>query len=206
MNGLKDLKLLNKLTCLTLLLYLIGLIAPSSATAQSNPAPADSKQMAVIDAYIATQMQELRIPGLALGIVQGDQIVHLKGFGIADPSGRAVTAQTPFNIGSTTKSFTALAIIQLAEAGRIELNAPVQRYLPWFQVADATASAQITVRHLLHQTSGFSTRTGRRAPDANVDMREDGLEQLVRGLSNVHLSQPVGQGFNTATPTTGHWA
>lgn len=195
MNGLKHLKLLNGLTCLTLLIYLVALIAPITATAQSNPAPADGEQMSAIDAYIETQMQELRIPGLALGIVQGDQIVHLQGFGIADPSGRTVTAQTPFNIGSTTKSFTALAIMQLVEAGQIDLDAPVQRYLPWFRVTDTTASTQITVRHLLNQTSGFSTRIGRRVPDANLDLREDGLEQLVRDLSNTTLSQPVGQGF-----------
>jgi CubicO group peptidase (beta-lactamase class C family) len=150
------------------------------AWATLAPQKATEADFAVIDTYIETKMQELRIPGLALGIVQGDQIVHLQGFGIADPSGRAVTAQMPFNIGSTTKSFTALAIMQLVEVGKIELDAPVQRYLPWFRVADTDGglpdAAQITVRHLLNQTSGFSTRTGRRTSDANLDMREDGLE------------------------------
>ncbi len=52
-------------------------------------------------------------------------------------------------IGSLTKSFTALAVMQLVEQGKVELDAPVQRYLPWFRVADEAASAQITVRHLL---------------------------------------------------------
>ena len=136
-------------------------------------------------------MQAQRIPGLALGIVQGDQIVHLKGFGIADPSGRAVTVQTPFIIGSLSKSFTALAIMQLVEAGKVELDAPVQRYLPWFRVADETASAQITVRHLLYQTSGLSTKTGR-SFQGSGDISDSALEQTVRKLSDVELAGAVG--------------
>ena len=56
-----------------------------------------------------------RIPGLALGIIHGDQVAHLHGFGEADSTGRAVTLHTPFLIGSLTKSFTALAIMQLVE-------------------------------------------------------------------------------------------
>ena len=80
----------------------------------------------------------------------------MQGFGQADKSGPEVTPQTPFLIGSVTKSFTALAIMQLSEAGRVQLDAPVQRYLPWWRVADPDASAQVTVRHLLYQVSGLS--------------------------------------------------
>src|SRR5215217_4123855 len=64
-------------------------------------------------------MDETRMPGVALGIVKGDTILHLKGFGEADDSGRAVTAQTPFIIGSMSKSFTALAIMQLVEYAKL---------------------------------------------------------------------------------------
>jgi len=143
-------------------------------------------------------MQAQRLPGLALGIVQGDQIVHLKGFGIADPSGRAVTPQTPFIIGSLSKSFTALAVMQLVEAGKVELDAPVQRYLPWFRVADEAASAQITVRHLLYQTSGLSTKTGR-SFQGSGDTSDDALEQAVRKLSDVELTGPVGAAHQYST-------
>jgi CubicO group peptidase (beta-lactamase class C family) len=72
-------------------------------------------------------MEAQRIPGLALGIVYGDRIVHVQGFGQAEESGLDVTPQTPFLMGSVTKSFTALAIMQLSEAGRVQLDAPVQR-------------------------------------------------------------------------------
>jgi CubicO group peptidase (beta-lactamase class C family) len=143
-------------------------------------------------------MQAQRLPGLALGIVKGDQIVHLKGFGIADPSRRAVTPQTPFIIGSLSKSFTALAVMQLVEQGKIELDAPVQHYIPWFRVADEAASAQITVRHLLYQTSGLSTKTGR-SFQGSGDVSDGALEQAVRKLSNVELTGPVGAAHQYST-------
>jgi CubicO group peptidase (beta-lactamase class C family) len=136
-------------------------------------------------------MQTMRLPGLALGIVHGDQIVHLHGFGEADQSGRAVTAQTPFVIGSMTKSFTALAIMQLVEAGKVQLDVPVQRYLPWFRVADPTASSRITVRNLLNQTSGIPTSAG----VAFLTEPPGTLERQVRDLSKVALTQPVGKTF-----------
>ncbi len=104
---------------------------PDSAKPVSNSVSYDA-----IDAYIQEKMHRLNIPGVSLAIVEGDQIVHVRGFGQARPGGETPTPQTPFFIGSLTKSFTALAIMQLVEAGKIELDAPVQRYLPWFRVAD----------------------------------------------------------------------
>jgi CubicO group peptidase (beta-lactamase class C family) len=137
-------------------------------------------------------MRASRIPGLALGIVKGDQIVYLKGYGQADSSGRPVTPQTSFLIGSVTKSFTALAVMQLVEAGKVELDGPVQRYIPWFRVADPKGSAQITVRQLLNQTSGI--------PQTQVTqtMTEDddkALERSVRSLANLELRGPPGQSY-----------
>jgi len=167
-----------------------------SATAGAARAAPAGPDFAAIDRYIEQEMRDQRIPGLALGIVQGDQIVHLQGFGIADPSGRAVTPQTPFLIFSTTKSFTALAIMQLVEAGKIELDAPVQRYLPWFRVADEAASAQITVRHLLNQSSGLpETADVDVGLMTSTDTSESALEQTVRGLRAVSLDRPVGAAF-----------
>jgi CubicO group peptidase (beta-lactamase class C family) len=140
------------------LLALALLLAAAPVVAQ--PAPTAAPDVAAIDSYIADEMRAQPIPGMALGIVQGDQIVYLKGFGVADPSGRAITPQTPFPIGKLSKAFTALAVMLLVEAGKIELDTPVQRYIPWFHVADAAASAQITVRHLLNQIRGLSHAAG----------------------------------------------
>jgi CubicO group peptidase (beta-lactamase class C family) len=139
-------------------------------------------------------MEKMRMPGLALGIVKGDEVAHLEGFGNADSSGRAVTPQTPFIIGSTSKSFTALAIMQLVEDGKVELDAPVQRYLPWFRVADPQASARITVRHLLNQTSGLPQLSGAR-PLADFDQSPGASEWQARALATLELTRPVGSEF-----------
>ena len=160
-------------------------LGPVSATADDGP------DLAAIDRYVRSEMDAQRIPGLALGIVQGDRIVHVQGFGEADRSGRQVTPETPFLIGSVTKSFTALAIMQLSEAGRIQLDAPVQRYLPWWRVADPDASTQITVRHLLYQVSGLSKATGN-AYATSGDTHDSALEDRVRALRDAELTEPVG--------------
>jgi CubicO group peptidase (beta-lactamase class C family) len=135
-------------------------------------------------------MNGLGIPGMALGIVQDGQIVHLQGFGVADSSGLTVTPQTPFYIGSVTKSFTALAVMQLVEAGKIDLDAPVQTYLPWFELADKEASAKITVRNLLNHTTGISEKDG----NCFWNSRQ-GLEETVRRFNTIQLTQPVGSAF-----------
>jgi len=144
-----------------------------------------------VDAYIEKEMRRLRIPGLALAVVEGDRIVHQRGFGRARPGGDPPTPQTPFVLGSTTKSITALAAMQLVEAGKIELDAPVQRYLPWFRVADPEASAQMTVRHLLNQTSGLSMLAGM-AVLGDLDDSRDAAERQARALSTLKPNRPVG--------------
>jgi CubicO group peptidase (beta-lactamase class C family) len=104
-----------------------------------------------------------------------------------------MTAQTPMILGSTSKSFTALAIMQLVERGKISLDAPVQRYLPWFQVGmplDPTAASTITVRHLLNQVSGIPTRAIAGANLAGTG--DETIEQAVRALKGVALTAPVG--------------
>jgi len=136
-------------------------------------------------------MHRARIPGLALAIVKDDKVVYLKGYGQADSSGRPVTPQTSFILGSITKSFTALAVMQLVEAGKVELDAPVQKYIPWFR-ADANASAQITIRELLYQTSGLPML---REPLFWTDQDARALERTVRFLSSAQMSFPPGQGF-----------
>jgi CubicO group peptidase (beta-lactamase class C family) len=164
---------------------------PGSADVRAGGRTTADSRYAAIDAFVQKELSAQRIPGLALGIVQGERIVHVRGFGDADSSGRAVTPQTPFVIGSVAKSFTALAIMQLVEAGKIDLDAPVRRYVPWFRVADEDASAEITVRHLLNQTSGLSTKTGR-SFQGSGDTSDEALEKAVRKLSSAELTAPVG--------------
>jgi CubicO group peptidase (beta-lactamase class C family) len=165
------------------------------ASAQSFPLQQVDQDR--IDAYIHSRMRIANIPGLALGVVYGDEVVYLQGYGIAAPDGRAVTPQTPFILGSTSKSLTALAVMQLVEAGKIDLDAPVTEYLPWFRTSNAAASAQITVRNLLDQNSGLPAYEGRRGI-ADNDQSSMALENGIRDLSGVQLSQPAGQSYEYA--------
>lgn len=163
-----------------------GLVRHASASEAPGPG------FTAIDAYLRRQMKDARVPGLAVGIVRDGRPVHLRGFGRADDSGRAFTPQTPFFIGSNSKSFTALAIMQLVEAGKVDLDAPVRRYVPWFRVADPEASARMTIRHLLNQTSGLSEGAGR---GATLAAGMQPLEPAVRALATTRLARSPGTTF-----------
>jgi len=141
---------------------------------------------AQIDAFVRAQMQRHGLPGLALALVEGDQIVYMQGYGRADATGRPVTPQTPFLLASVSKPLTAAAVMQLVESGQVDLDAPVQRYVPDFRVAEADAASQITVRHLLLHTSGL--------PSTACDTRADAqtLAAYVAELQSVSLDTPPG--------------
>lgn len=160
---------------------------------QNKPAHAETSQ-SELDAYVEAQMRDLHIPGLAIAIVRGDQIAYLRGYGTAGAGNRPVTPQTPFLIASMSKSFTALGIMQLVEEGMLRLDAPVQEYLPWFQVADGRASSQITIRQLLYQTSGFSKLEGYKR-NLERDGADRALEESVRRLKNSSLNAAPGERF-----------
>jgi CubicO group peptidase (beta-lactamase class C family) len=154
------------------------------APAASAAAPTDP-DYAAIDSYVGAQMPGL--PGLALGIVHEDRAVHVQGFGAATLKGAAVTPDTPFVLGSLSKSFTALAISQLVDAGKLDLDSPVTKYLPWFRVNPPESSGKITIRNLLNQTSGL--------PVANPQPPVPSIEKRVRELSSTTLKTVPGTGF-----------
>ncbi|MDP9219915.1 MAG: beta-lactamase family protein [Actinomycetota bacterium] len=167
-------------------------LSAAGAVAAVGPAGAAPRQAQAIDvdridAFVAEQLDRHHIPGLALGIVEGQRVVHLRGFGEADSSGRAVTAQTPFVLASVSKPLTALAVMQLVEAGQVALDSPVQRYLPSFRVADREASARITVRELLNQTSGL--------PVTECETEVSTIADYVAGLRSVQLDREVGSSY-----------
>jgi CubicO group peptidase (beta-lactamase class C family) len=175
-------------TALALAVVSTGTLYVHSASAAPAAGSASAVDFAAVDNYVRGQLADAHIPGAALAVVHGDQVVHLQGFGAADRTGRPVTPQTPFVLGSVSKSATALAVMQLVEAGQVDLDAPVQRYLPWFRVADPAASAQLTARHFLTQTSGLPTRAGTDPLRGPVTS----LEAQVRALARVSLDSPPG--------------
>jgi CubicO group peptidase (beta-lactamase class C family) len=186
-----------RITRLILTALIISLAAILTALAPGNAEaapPQAGTEFKVIDDYVGDQLDDLRMPGAALGIVKDGEIVHIQAFGDADEDGNAVTAKTPFKIGSMSKSFTALAIMQLVEAGKIQLDAPVEQYLPYFRVADPEASKRITVRHLLNQVSGIPTSAGM-SYMSRTDMGDDALEREVAKSKDVELTHDPGTTF-----------
>jgi CubicO group peptidase (beta-lactamase class C family) len=113
-------------------------------------------------------MDEDRIPGVALVVVEDGTVVHRKGYGLADKDrGLPIdVVRTLFRIGSVTKALTALALVGLAEREGIDLRAPVERFLEPGLVPATPIAAPIQLRHLLTHTAGFDqTGLGRRVED-----------------------------------------
>lgn len=183
--------------CSVLSLWLIALwisaVLPASDSDTSAPAAARASKTEKLDTFLRDSAAQLRIPGMAVAIVDHDRIAHLAGFGVADPSGRPITPQTPFILGSLSKSFTALAVMQLVEKGQIELDAKICRYIPWFTLAD-DSSRNITVRQLLNQSSGIPVGVSEKYA-ASADVSEGALEHRVRDLRTARLERPVGGEF-----------
>lgn len=139
-----------------------------------------------IDGYVRDYLARTGLPGAVVAVTEGDRAVHVAGYGhTAD--GEPVTAATPVPLASLSKSFTALAVLRLADRGAIDLDAPVQTYLPEFVMADPRA-ARITVRHLLQQTSGMSDRA---FPELTLPA-PDTLRQAVAMLRTAPLSAEPG--------------
>ena len=109
-----------------------------------------------IDAEAETMVARSGQPGLALALTDRDGVLLARTYGAADvASGAPLSPETLFEIGSIGKSFTAVLVLQLLEAGRIDLAAPVDRYLPWFDVPQPPGAPPIAIEHLLTHTAGI---------------------------------------------------
>lgn len=130
----------------------------SGSRLRHHPDPLDDATVAKIEAIIQQAMTVYPIPGFAMCIVKDGQVVYSKGFGFADlASKRPVTPQSLLLQASVTKSLVAMAILRLAEQGKIDLDEPVTTYLPYFTMADERYKA-ITVRMLLSHHTACRTR------------------------------------------------
>jgi CubicO group peptidase (beta-lactamase class C family) len=172
-----------------LLLLVMARAAPATAVIPGQQVAHDFVDGDGIDAFVRSEMARAGIPGLSLAVVLGGDVVHLEGYGVADAHGRLVTPQTPFIIGSIGKTFTALAVQQLSRDGRLDLTAPVQRYLPAFTLADPDDAARITVQQLLDHTSGLPKWAGEQAHQLDPRYTTADLVQRARGVA---LDRPVG--------------
>jgi len=130
-----------------------AVVAPTGAAR----AEATSLDTTNIEEYVTDYMGKAGYPGVSIAITKGDEVLLTSGYG-HDSTGAAMTARTAMPVASVSKSFTALAVMQLVEAGRVALDEPVQKYLPTFEIADSRGS-EITVSELLNQTSGITDGT-----------------------------------------------
>ncbi len=143
----------------------------ASASTQRAPAPPPGD----LDAFVARTLRTFQVPGVAVTIVKDGQVVLARGYGVRRVGDTTrVDAQTRFGIASNTKAFTATALALLVEAGTLEWDAPVVRYLPWFALADPYVTAQLTVRDLLVHRSGLGLGAGDLLwwPASTYDRRE----------------------------------
>jgi CubicO group peptidase (beta-lactamase class C family) len=142
------------------LVVLSLLLACSPATYSSSSTSSlasSSSTAAVLDSTLAQLFALDLAPGMAVAVVRDTQVIYARGFGWADVEARRpVTPETIFYIASTTKSFTGLAAALLDDAGRIDLDAPLSRYLPTAKLHEPLSADSITLRSLLSHTHGIS--------------------------------------------------
>ncbi len=114
-----------------------------------------------LDVYVKRVQKEFEVPGLALAIVKDGKVFVAKGYGVRKMGETAnVDEQTLFGIASNTKAFTATALGLLVEEGKLEWDAPVVKFLPWFQLSDPYVTREITIRDLLVHRSGLGLGAG----------------------------------------------
>jgi CubicO group peptidase (beta-lactamase class C family) len=154
--------------------------------------PADEpERAALIDAYLAKAMEVNAAPGMAVALVKDGRIVYAKAFGVRrSGDDEPVTTRSSFHTASVSKTFVAVAVMQLVEAGKVALDAPATAYLPYFRMKDAR-HREITVRQLLSHTSGLPD-----VEDYGWDRPETdaaALERYVRSLADRELLHAPGE-------------
>ncbi|HEX4072296.1 MAG TPA: serine hydrolase domain-containing protein [Planctomycetaceae bacterium] len=181
-----------------LLAFFVRALAASTLVAVPAGAGQQSAALDAVDKYLAEchERSENATPGFAVVLVDHDRVAYLKAFGVDSIFGRrpfSVDSVCP--VGSLAQSFTALAVMQLAQRGALDLDAPAVKYLPWFRTGDRERSDRITVRMLLNQTSGLPSRDEWSFDEGS---EEDAMEQALRMLRARKMSREPGQAYESS--------
>jgi D-alanyl-D-alanine carboxypeptidase len=141
---------------LPIVLGLLALLSP--ATARPARAAADPQALAAafkrLDEFVERERRRQRIPGVSLALTDRDRLLRVKTYGFANLDSRApLTPDHLLEIGSITKSFTSIALLQLRDEGRFDPKAPVTTYLPWFSIE--SSFEPITPHDLMSHTAGL---------------------------------------------------
>jgi CubicO group peptidase (beta-lactamase class C family) len=169
------------------------LVAAPTLPAEASPARPEPVS-ARIDRFLSAQLKDSAIPGAAVAVTHGDQVLMVRGYG-HESTGKAVTGDSLFRIASLSKSFTALAVMQLADAGLLHLDDPVQDHLPEFRLDDPRAG-QVTVRELLDHTSGITDAV---VPDLSRPQPSSSREAMT-SLRSARLASTPGTTYSYANP------
>lgn len=147
-------------------------MAPSALAAQATTASAPAASVAshpdvlgaerLFSAWMEGQIAYRGLPGIAVGVVKDQELVWSKGFGVANVREHVpMTPDTKFRMASHSKLFTAIAIMQLREQGKLRLDDPVSKYLPWFSAKPAgDDDGVVTIEQLLSHSSGLQREAG----------------------------------------------
>jgi CubicO group peptidase (beta-lactamase class C family) len=150
-----------------------------------------------LSSYLQTQIDTAKLsptPGVAISIVKGNKTIYLKAFGVSDlTTNKRLAAKDNFHVASISKTFTAAAILQLVQSGKLRLNDRLVQHLPYLHMADSRYK-QITIRQVLNHTSGL--------PDVDDYEWEKQItdavapERLTRSLDTVMLISVPGKEFH----------
>jgi serine beta-lactamase-like protein LACTB, mitochondrial len=182
----------------TLVTLAISVTAGGAAAQESSPAcrlaaplgPADTAGVGAARAYLREAQSRQLVPGVQVAVSRGGRLVWSEGLGLADLEQRVpVTPQTRFRIGSVTKPLTATALAVLAQAGRLDLDAPIQRYVPTFP----GHGAPITLRQLAGHLSGIRHYTD---PEDLSTRRFASVAEAVAVFADDSLLHPPGARFS----------
>lgn len=179
-----------------ILVFYSGLFAQNVwAKEVSLPNYFNAERIADIDAHIKKSMLDSNVPGAAIALIESGEIVHMKGFGIADSKHTPVSPQTPFQLASITKSFTSLIVLQMEKEGKLKLSDSLIKYIPWFETAESGQAKLITIRHLLQHNSGLSTLTGNQTQNTTY-RGKDATERAVKKIQFSKLASEPGTEFH----------
>lgn len=166
-----------------------GLLLLAFLSAINLVAFGTAAQAAPIDirAVVAKRVKEAGAPGAAYALMR-EGGVEVGAVGLAS-EGIPLRSDTPLALGSVSKPFAAVSVLQLADRGLVELDAPISRYLPWLRFAEPGTADRITVRHLLTHTSGISTFVGNRT-QSDISMEPGALRRRAALLEDVTPDTP----------------
>ncbi len=151
------------IVCLLVFLGTPGsLVARGEITSELAADPAVQAAIGIYELWAEQQLTYQDLPGLSVGVIRDQELVWARGFGWSDRKRQVpATPETLYRMGSVTKLFTATAVMQLRDAGKLRLDDPVSKHLPWFSIAtEFDAWGDITVWNLLTHTAGLPREGG----------------------------------------------